>query len=423
MNEEARAPEADPSAMLISESPQSVSPAEPVVSTPAKPGKKQKNPERAARRRAVSLCGWGVLAGFTAQSALLLVVILLASFAGGIVIGFDLLQKLEPGADNYRLFDIITKGVKPTVMYAVVAAYFAGDLIAWLLARRITRSLPSAPPVKRTLTARGFFLLAGTLAGLWGMGVLIGNLPTVFGSYSDSVLDFSDLGWACWPSWLMTAVAAPVFEELIFRKTLIDKLRVLGEREALLISSLLFGLVHQNSAQFFYAYGAGLMLGMLYLRTGRVGYTMLLHAMVNGFSVLGEAADLAGKRFSDAWTVLLFVILLAGIVCVCCNRKNPFLRPERSEDSGKGGVFGVGFIVAVLVYLAMIVSTGISLAEGQRAGGHLLAAVLEEQAAWLAVLVTCGVLVFLAVSGRKKRSQNLKTTAAAEVPPMNTPEG
>lgn len=428
MNEEIHPAGAEPVSMPQQEAMQPAASAEAGYAIPAQPVKKQKCPERAANRRAASLCGWGVLIGFTVQTLVILVGILLATYAGGVVIGAGLMDKLNPeGVDVFRMYDTIIdsilEGVMPIVMYAVVAAYFVGDLAAWLITRQLTGSLPSAPPVKRTLTARGFFLFAGTLAGLWGMGIIVGNLPNFFGEYSDSWMNFTDLGWASWPSWLMTAVAAPVFEELIFRKTLIDKLRPQGERTALIMSSLLFALVHQNTVQFFYAFGAGLMLGMLYLRTGRVAYTMLLHAMVNGWSVVGLACELAGIGFEVMWTLLMLAIMIAGIVCVFCNWKNPFLRPERSAVSGGGGIWGVGFLAAVAVNTAVIVSGGLSSGAGQRDSGHYFAAVLEEQIAWLAVLVTLGALIYLAVIGRKKRSACQQPAPAAEVPPAITPEG
>ena len=85
---------------------------------------------------------------------------------------------------------------------------------------------------------------------------------------------------------LAVVIIAPVMEELIFRKMLIDRIRVYGEGTAILVSGLMFGLFHGNLFQFFYAFGLGCLFAYIYLRTGRVRYTMILHAIINGFGVL-----------------------------------------------------------------------------------------------------------------------------------------
>ena len=72
----------------------------------------------------------------------------------------------------------------------------------------------------------------------------------------------------------------------MFRKLLLERLRPYGERFALWISALCFGLFHGNLSQFFYACVIGLALGYVALRTGRVWQPMLLHAMINAVSTI-----------------------------------------------------------------------------------------------------------------------------------------
>lgn len=80
---------------------------------------------------------------------------------------------------------------------------------------------------------------------------------------------------------LAMVVIAPLVEEFVFRKTLIDRTRRFGEQPAVLLSALVFGLIHQNFYQFFYAFFLGLLFGYVYLRTGRLRYTIFLHFLVN----------------------------------------------------------------------------------------------------------------------------------------------
>lgn len=80
---------------------------------------------------------------------------------------------------------------------------------------------------------------------------------------------------------LLMVFCAPVFEELIFRKLLIDRAVKYGEGVAVLLSGLMFGLFHGNLSQFVYAFTLGLFFAFLYVKTGRIRYTIILHMMIN----------------------------------------------------------------------------------------------------------------------------------------------
>lgn len=76
-------------------------------------------------------------------------------------------------------------------------------------------------------------------------------------------------------------VISPLLEEFIFRKQLLDRIAIYGEKAAIVFSALAFALIHGNLYQFFYAFGHGLLYGYIYIRTRRLRYSVLLHMMVN----------------------------------------------------------------------------------------------------------------------------------------------
>ena len=84
-----------------------------------------------------------------------------------------------------------------------------------------------------------------------------------------------------WTNLLFCGILAPVMEEIFYRKMLIDRLRPLGEIPTVLISGILFGLIHGNFNQFFYAAFIGILFGYIYLYTGKIRYTIALHMGVN----------------------------------------------------------------------------------------------------------------------------------------------
>ena len=114
------------------------------------------------------------------------------------------------------------------------------------------------------------------------VGILVTTLLEVlFGITSlNPVVDIA-LGGGILPMAIVTVILAPIFEELIFRKLLIDRMRCYGEKAAIITSALMFGLIHGNLSQLFYAFAVGLVLGYIYLRSGKLRYTIGLHMGVN----------------------------------------------------------------------------------------------------------------------------------------------
>lgn len=123
---------------------------------------------------------------------------------------------------------------------------------------------------------------------------------------------------------LVVGICAPVFEELIFRKLLIDHLAYRGRWLAIITSGLLFGLYHGNFTQCFYAAGLGMFFAYIYVTTGKIRYTIAYHMLINlqstiiSFVVLSryneEAA--AGRMGIGYFALILygiFVLVLAVI--------------------------------------------------------------------------------------------------------------
>lgn len=72
-----------------------------------------------------------------------------------------------------------------------------------------------------------------------------------------------------------------IFEELLFRKFLIDRTIRHGEFISCALSGIMFGLWHGNFQQFFFAFFIGVLFAFVYIRTGNIIYTMIMHASMN----------------------------------------------------------------------------------------------------------------------------------------------
>ncbi len=80
---------------------------------------------------------------------------------------------------------------------------------------------------------------------------------------------------------VFVVLLGPILEELLFRKMLIDVLYPFGEITCVLMSALIFGLIHGNFYQFFYAAFLGGLMALIYCRTGKLIYTVGLHILIN----------------------------------------------------------------------------------------------------------------------------------------------
>ena len=120
---------------------------------------------------------------------------------------------------------------------------------------------------------------------------------------------------------LLTCLAAPIFEELMFRRLLLSRLLPYGDAFAVTVSALAFGLFHGNFSQFFYAFVLGWIFGYVVVRTGCLWQTILLHALVNSISTcLLPLAALHGTAAVSILGLVILAAILLGIVFAVVQR-------------------------------------------------------------------------------------------------------
>ena len=84
-----------------------------------------------------------------------------------------------------------------------------------------------------------------------------------------------------WVILLYMVILAPVIEEFIFRKLIVDRTVRYGQGVAVVVSGVMFGLFHGNLNQFIYATTLGMFLAFLYVKTGNIKVTIGVHMVIN----------------------------------------------------------------------------------------------------------------------------------------------
>lgn len=110
---------------------------------------------------------------------------------------------------------------------------------------------------------------------------------------------------------LTVSVAAPICEELIFRKLMLVPLRKHGDGFAIVTTALFFGFTHGNFDQLPYAFVVGLLFGLLAVNSNSVIPTMFLHTVNNllvtlgsySVSILGENETTLALENGASWVL------------------------------------------------------------------------------------------------------------------------
>ena len=227
-----------------------------------------------------------------------------------------------------------------------------------------------------------FMMYAGNILGTV-ITALLQLLPGI--SAGNPILGYATDN-ALLPKVLFMVILAPVIEEYIFRKQLIDRMHIYGEKVAVITSALMFGLFHGNLSQLFYAFALGLVFGYVYLKTGKLRYSIGLHMLINFIgSVVGpffleklavldtmETMDLAALEPILPWllgfgayVLVLIGLAIAGLVLLCINKRRvSFAAAELEfpkESRFRTVYLNVGMILLILGCAALIISNVIML--------------------------------------------------------------
>lgn len=115
---------------------------------------------------------------------------------------------------------------------------------------------------------------------------------------------------------LSTAVVPAFVEELMFRGMIYSNLRPYGKGAAIVISALLFGLMHQNAGQLLYATAAGVVLAVVYEMTHSFWCCVLLHFFNNFLAIIEQVwlQQFSVEKASLLCTVTEVSIFFVGLV-------------------------------------------------------------------------------------------------------------
>ena len=178
--------------------------------------------------------------------------------------------------ENVDAIAVIENGIQFLAFYGIAAPLFL----------TVAAALPTVRPEKvkmgvgKWLVGLCICLLLMT-AGGYISNILVTFIDMILGGTLvnpvETMLDQTSL----WVDILFVVILAPILEELFFRKLLCDKLLALGEGVAVVVAGIIFGLAHGNFFQMPYALLVGFALSFIYVKTGKLIYTIGYHMALN----------------------------------------------------------------------------------------------------------------------------------------------
>lgn len=258
-------------------------------------------------------------------------------------------------------------------------------LIAVPIGLLLLRKVPAKPLEKHDLKPSRYMVTAIICIFMMYAGNILGTIITALlqllpgVSAGNPILGYATDN-ALLPKVLFMVILAPVIEEYIFRKQLIDRMHIYGEKLAVITSALMFGLFHGNLSQFFYAFALGLVFGYVYLKTGKLRYSIGLHMLINLIgSVIGpfflEKIAVVDTMETLDWTALepimpwliafgayvlvLIGLAITGLVLLCINKRRvSFASAEMELPKGtriKTAYVNAGMILLTIGCVALII--------------------------------------------------------------------
>jgi len=251
----------------------------------------------------------------------------------------------------------------------------------------------ATPVAKQTFTIKKLIACIAVAFGFMYVGNIVGSilsnmLATLTSTKANNAVADLLMGSSMWQNFIIAVICAPIIEEFIMRKLLIERTIKYGEKTAIIVSALAFGIYHGNITQFVYATLIGLVLGYVYVKSGNLIYNIIIHMVINfvggilsmlvlkktGLLELIEVStdpsrandmmsiimnNLGGVAIYGVYVLCLIAVAIIGIIIFALNVKK--LNLQAGEKTlAKGTIFktivlNVGVILFIIAWFAIAV--------------------------------------------------------------------
>lgn len=283
-----------------------------------------------------------------------------------------------------RAAGLVNEETANSVNFQLLIGTMPIAVIGYPLMYLFLRKLPAQKPGNDGFKARHeIMFLIMTISAMY-IGNIISSLLIGIFSSGQSTNQVADIITAqqILPT-IYFVLIAPIGEELIFRKVIIDRVGCYGQKWAILFSTILYSLFHMNFYQLLYTFLFGLILGYVYSKSGKIINTIIIHVTVNflgsfvaplvlslldqeKLTQLSELSS-AGKEIPQelltavipgllvylSYMALYMGLVIAGIVLFIINVKKLHTKPSEILPTAKTALPAMLCNAGVIIYIVL----------------------------------------------------------------------
>ncbi|MBQ8894854.1 MAG: CPBP family intramembrane metalloprotease [Clostridia bacterium] len=245
----------------------------------------------------------------------------------------------------FTVYMVLTTLISYAIAYVVAGffpAYYEHPAMTWILQivpgyligfpifAGILKGMPKKRPEKRKLGYEGWITFLAVsffamIAGSYLASIVMTGMEALRGTEITNAIDQQITESSPLMNLIVVVILAPIVEELMCRKLVLDRLLPYSETLAVVTGGLIFGLLHGNLYQFFYATFLGMVFSYIYVKTGNILHTILMHMIINFTGsivadfILKMSSDLASAPTSiNPWDVVSDIYNWAMTLLVAC---------------------------------------------------------------------------------------------------------
>ena len=209
----------------------------------------------------------------------------------------------------------------------MMISFISGIILLWFMSNSFKRGIKD---LKFTFKPKETI---DTVAMMYFLNYAIGIIGVLLSKFGlpDTSPDFSLNGSVLFNTFTFSSVVilAPIFEELIFRGMILNALTKYNKMFAIIVTSLLFGLLHLNITQAIPAFFMSLVLCYMYVQTDSILVTILAHAGNNFLALMSAYSN------HILITVLVLALVIYGLITIILKSKevNSFIKEEKTNEN------------------------------------------------------------------------------------------
>lgn len=269
------------------------------------------------------------------------------------------------GISPQRAQEIITEPATlqfVQILFSVIVFTLPFILLVKINGKRVSDLVPIKKPNRKTILP--YYFMGIGFCAFANISTSIAS--SIFQSFGiDYNVDFGGkpsgvLGFML--TLISTAIIPALVEEFACRGIMLGVLKDQGDAFAIIVSAIMFGLVHGNFEQIPFAFLVGLVLGFITVKTGSIIIAVAVHFTNNFISVIFDYVNLSLMARNVVYIIYLVVCMLLALISICTIKDENLFHLEKSKMEERNLVRAKWFFTSpiIIIFIALSLIEAIS---------------------------------------------------------------